>query len=283
MLEEELGFELFDRTTRPITVTAAGSVFLTEARSTLDQARRAVERGRQAHRGELARLSLGTVAWACNGAVPAVMRAFRARSPGTGLDVSVERGAAQVEAIRAKRLDVGFAGGGCEPSGIVGERLFEEPMIGVVPEGHPVAYRGVTSLDELGREPYVCISRAATPGLFERQMELLRRRGREPAGIHEAPDIQALLGLVAAGLGVSLLPASSRALCREGVVFVPLEGEVPAVSLFMLWRRDDEREVLRAFADTAREVARPSPAPPQPLRRSGLGEQGSADRAAQVA
>lgn len=285
VLEEELGFELFDRTTRPIRLTPAGAVFLEEARSTVDQARRAVERGRQAHRGELARLTLGTVAWACNGAVPAVMRAFRARSAGTVLEVSVERGAAQVEALRAQRLDVGFAGGAGESSGIVSERLFEEPMIGVVPQGHRAAYRGAAQVDELAGEPQVCISRAATPGLFEQQTELLRSHGREPAGIQEAPDIQALLGLVAAGLGVSLLPASSRALCREGVVFVPLTGEVPTVSLFMLWRRDDDREILRAFAETAREVARPAraQAPARPLRRNGLRQEGGPDRPPQIA
>lgn len=261
MLEEELDFELVDRTTRPVRVTAAGAVFLVEARITLDQARRAVERGRQACRGERGRLSLGTVAWACNGAVPSVIRVFRARFPGTGLDVSVQPGADLLEALRAKRLDVGFAGFACEEPIVTSERLFEESMVGLVPEGHSLSKRRAASLDELLDEPYVCISRAVTPGMFDKQMELLRVRGRERTVVQEAPDIQALLGLVAARLGVSLQPASSRALCREGVVFLPLEGEVPVVSLFMLWRRDDDRELLRAFAETAREVARPWPAP----------------------
>ncbi len=261
MLEEELDFELFDRTTRPVRVTAAGAVFLVEARLTLEQAHRAVERGRQACRGENGRLSLGTVAWACNGAVPSVIRAFRARFPSTGLEVSVQPGAGQVEALRAKRLDVGFAGLGFEGPIVTSERLFEEPMVGVVPQGHPLAERKAASLEELLDEPYVCISRAVTPGMFDLQMELLRLRGRERTVVQEAPDIQALLGLVAAGLGVSLQPASSRTLCREGVVFIPIGGEAPVVSLFMLWRRDDHRELLRAFAETVREVARPSPAP----------------------
>ena len=261
MLEEELDFELLDRTTRPVTLTAAGAVFLVEARITLDQARRAVERGRQASRGERGRLSLGTVAWACNGVVPSVIRAFRARFPSTGLEVSVQPGTDQVEALRAKRLDVGFTG--FEPEGplVTSERLFEEPMVGVVPEGHPLSARKAASLEELLDEPYVCISRAVTPGMFEKEMELLRLRGPDRTVVQEAPDIQALLGLVAAGLGVSLQPASARTLCREGVVFIPVDGEVPVVSLFMLWRRDDDRELLRAFAETAREVAHPSPGP----------------------
>ena len=258
MLEDELGFELFDRATRPVSLTVAGAVFLEEARSTLDQARHAVERGRRAHRGELGRLTLGTVAWACNGAVPAVIRAFSARFPGTRLEVSVQPWVGQIEALRAKRLDVGFAGGGCEASLIASERLFEEPMIAVVPEGHALAERGVAALEELLGEPYLCLSRAATPGMYETQMELLGLHGREGAVVQEAPDIQALLGLVAAGLGVSLQPASSSTLCRKGVVFIPVEGEAPVVSLFMLWRRDDDREILRAFTETAREAALPA-------------------------
>ena len=264
LVERELGFELFDRATRPVTLTAAGAVFLVEARRTLDQAGRAVARGREAHRGEVNRLSLGTVSWACNGAVPAVMRDFRARFPDTRLEVSVRPGIDQVEALLASRLDIGFAGGGCERSPIASEQLFEEPLIGAVPDGHPLTQRGAASLDELLSEPYVCISRLATPGMFEQQMELLRLRGRDGGAIQEAPDIQALLGLVAAGLGVTLLPASSCALRREGVAFVPLEGAVPVVSLFILWRRDEDRDLVQSFVQTARDVARAArPASPR--------------------
>lgn len=273
MLEEELDFELFDRSTRPIRLTAGGAVFLEEARSTLDHARRAVERGRQASRGERGRLSLGTVAWACNSAIPSVIRAFRARFPNIGLEASVQTGTDQVEALRSKRLDVGFTAYGYEGPIVTSELLFKESMVGVVPEGHPLSEREVAPLEELLDAPWVCISRTITPGMFNMQMELLQLRDSGRTAVQEAPDIQALLGFVAAGLGLSLLPASSCTLGREGVTFIPVAGDVPRVSLFMLARRDDHRKLLQAFKETAREVAHPVavPSPSSDLGRRSRG------------
>lgn len=255
MLEDDLGFELFDRKTRPIGLTPAGEVFCEEARLTLEQARRAVERGREAHRGDRGRLSLATIGWACNTVVPAVIRAFRETFPGINLEVSIKPGEDQVNALRQQRLDLGFAGGGCDDALVVSERIHQEPMTAVVPEGHRLAGRRPVALSDLLGEPLLCISRAVAPGMFDAQMELLRRRGIERAVVQEAPDTQVLLGLVAAGLGVSLQPASTRVLGRQGVVFVPLhEQEAPAVSLFVLRRRDDDRDLPGAFLETARAV-----------------------------
>ena len=253
MLEEDLGFELFDRTTRPVGLTRAGDVFFKESLLTLEQARRAVELGREAHRGDVGRLSLATIGWACNAVVPAVLRTFREEFPGAKLEVSIMAGDAQVDALRLKHLDVGFAGGAIEDALVTSELLHREPLVGVVPDGHRLAGRESIEITELISDPLLCISRAAAPGMFDHQMELLSRHGVERTAVHEAPDTQALLGLVAAGIGVSLQPASTRMLCRDGVSFVPLADEdAPSVSLFMLSRRGEDRTLPQAFLAMAR-------------------------------
>ncbi len=257
-LEDQLGTELFDRSSRPIRLTAAGAAFLEEAQLTLDQARRAVERGRRAGRGELGRLSIGALPSAYNGILPSVVRAFGGRFPDVSLELSTLAPADQADALRKARLDLGFAGFPrrlAEGQGLRAEVLVEEPMVAIVPEHHPLAERAEVSLEEVANEPRVSMSRAVAPTLFDEQAALFRGRDLTPTVVHEASDVQGLLGLVAAGVGVALHLDSFRNLGRRGVTFVPLEGETPKVTLCLLWRRDDDRELVRAFVDTARRVA----------------------------
>lgn len=257
-LEQELGTTLLDRSTRPIRLTTAGAAFYEEAALTLDQARRAVERGRRAGSGELGQLSIGALPWAYNGIVPPVLRAFGARLPDVRLELDTVSPAEQVEDIQRGRLDVGFSGFAQRLAlahALEAEPLVQETMVALVPQHHPIATRAQVSLEELAAEPRLSMSRLAAPALADEQAALFRQRGLSPRVAHEATDIQGLLGLVAAGVGVALHLESSRNLHRSGVAFVPLEDDVPPVTLHLLWRSEDDRKVVRAFVETAREVA----------------------------
>lgn len=261
-LEQELGTELFDRSLRPIRLTAAGVAFLEDAERTLHQAQRAVDRVRRAGRGELGQLSIGAMPWAYNGVVPAVVRAFRSRSPDVSLELSTLAPAEQAEALQKGRLDVGFA---ALPRWLADahvlkfEAIVEEPMVAIVPDQHRFSKQSQVALHELSGEPRVCISRAVAPELADAQATLFRERGLTPTVLHEASDVQGLLGLVAAGVGVALHIESVANLRRRGVTFVALEPELPTMTLSLIWRRDDDRELVRAFVETARQVARSLP------------------------
>ena len=262
-LEHELGVELFDRNSRPIGLTAAGRTFAEEARLAVDQADRAVANGRRAARGELGRLSLGTTFWAYNALVPAVVRAFRARAPDVQLDISTAPPTVQVDDLQKRRLDVSFL---AFAQWLVGRRaievepLMDEPMVAIVASDHPLARRAAVSLAELAEQPFVALAHAIVPGLVDKQMEAFHERGLYPTQVQEAPDPLALFSLIGAGVGVGMHMASFGQMRHPGVAFVPIEGDPVTATLLMLWRRDDDRALLRGFLDTARDCAGSLPA-----------------------
>jgi len=257
-LEDTLGVALFDRSTRPIRLTAAGDAFLEEAQLSLRHAERAVHRSRRAAGGEIGRLGIGATFWALSAIVPAVLRGFRARVAEVSLELTTAAPTALVDDLKKERLDLGFvafaewSGGGRT---LQAEPLLEEPMMAIVPEGHPFAQRASIGLEELADEPFVMLAHAIVPGLVDQQMAAFHARGVAPADVHETTDPWALLSLIAAGVGVGLHMASFSRVSHPGVVFVALAGDAPTATLLLLWRREEDRELVRTFVSVAREVA----------------------------
>jgi DNA-binding transcriptional LysR family regulator len=162
----------------------------------------------------------------------------------------------QATALREERVDVGFSQWMIDTRGLTAEPLLEEPLVAVVPEEHPLAERELLSLEEVAREPFIAMCSVCTPHVAEEQAALFRSRGLLRSVVQETCSVLHQLGLVAAGLGIGLSLASSANLRRRGVAFVPLERDTPTSTFFLLWRRDEEREVVRGFLETARQVAR---------------------------
>lgn len=139
--------------------------------------------------------------------------------------------------LKKERLDLGFvafaewSGGGRT---LQAEPPLEEPMMAIVPEGHPFARRVSVGLEELAGEPFVMLAHAMVPGLVDQQMAAFHARGVAPADVHETADPWALLGLIAAGVGVGLHMASFSQVSHPGVVFVALEGDAPTATLLLL-------------------------------------------------
>lgn len=255
-LEEEVGTELFDRTTRPIRLTEAGTAFLEEAHLLLEQSRRAIDRSRRTALGKDGHLVVAGLPWAFHETVPLVVRAFGARFADVSFELSMREPADQVNAVEKHWVDVGFTRPVIESRALRVEPLLEEGFVAAVPEHHPLAERAEVSLDELAREPFVSISEQVVAGFAFQQASEFARRGLTPKIVHEAPDPSSQLALIAAGAGVGLhLAASAHNPRSRGVAFIPIDVEAPTVTLAMLWRRDDDRELVRAFLDTAREVA----------------------------
>ena len=258
LLEEQLGAELFDRGKQPIRLTAAGSAFFEDAQLALHHSARALEQGRRAARGELGHLSLGAISWANNAIVPDALRAFHGRAPDVSFDLYTTSPNAQVEGLHKRRLDVGFSAFARwmkDGPGLRVEPLLEEPMVALIPQDHPLATRPHVSLAELANERLVVLADSVTPGLVDKQVSIFHERGLSPANIQDTHDPWALHTLVAAGIGVSLHMASFSNVRHRGVAFVPLEGDPPTATLFMLSRRDDDRELVRSFLASTREVA----------------------------
>ncbi|MEW2502777.1 MULTISPECIES: LysR family transcriptional regulator [unclassified Amycolatopsis] len=251
-LERMLGAKLFDRDTRGTSLTAIGTLFLPEARAVLARADEAFDLVARATRGEVGRLCLAFLATTTNYLLPPVVRAVRQRLPELRLTTEETTIAPLVEGVRKGRYDVAFT----RPplvSDLESRTLVIEPVCAVLPEGHPLADRAEVTLAELAGERWVLTPRSSWEPWHEAFDSSFRTAGFTPDVVHRDASVQALLGLVAAGVGITRLARSARSLRRSGVVFVPIAGEV--VSTEMVWLEGNDSAALHALLDVVTDVA----------------------------
>jgi DNA-binding transcriptional LysR family regulator len=266
-LEQELGAALFNRTKRRVELTPAGRAFLEHTRQILAETERAKRVARRAGRGEIGRLAIGFVSSADLDVLPRVLRAWHERFPDVEVELHALLTAAQVEALGHGRIDVGFIRLPTDETGLVVDAIQREPLIAVLPERHDLARRARVRLRDLANETMLLFARHTAPGYFDVFIGACRRAGFTPRLL--APgSMQTNLALVAAGLGVSLMPASIRNLRRAGVVYRPLTPPVPQVDMAVAYRRDEPSAIVAAFLQTVRDVVKPARARAHPRSRS---------------
>ena len=274
-LERELGVELLSRTRRRVELTEAGRVFLEEARAILQRVAQATTAARRAARGETGALAIGVVATATYGLMPRAFRLFRARHPDVALTIGVMSTGAQVAALRAGQLQLGIARPPFGDETLVAEPLHEEPVIAALPSGHPLSARRALPLRALAHEPFVLFPRDRRPGWYDFVLGLCRGAGFEPAVGQDAPELATAMALVAAGIGVTLVPAAVQDLRRSGVDYRPLAAPAPRTQLIALRRAGEPLPVVARFIAVVREVLGEPPAadpradgPGRPARRA---------------
>ncbi|GAB7548455.1 LysR family transcriptional regulator [Cupriavidus sp. 8B] len=231
-LEEELGVLLMRRLPRGVRPTEAGLALLEEARAVLARAEGVADVVRRAAAGEQGRLAVGfTSSAALHPFVPAVLRRFRESVPGVAVTLEEAGTSELVDAILHERLDAAFVRSPVgSTAGLVLDAVLEEPMLAALPAGHPLAAQaGALPLAALAREPFILYRRPAGPGLYDAILTACRAAGFSPLVAQEAPRLPATLSLVAAGLGVSVVPASMHRLGGEDIVYRPL-GESPPLT-----------------------------------------------------
>jgi len=251
-LEEALGVELLIRNRRGVEVTVAGEAFLEQARAVLAAMDQAVGVARRADQGELGQLSIGFVGSAMYGRVPDVLRRFRTEHLGVHLTLRELGTAAQVDALVHGEIDVGFLRPPVSAEGIEIEHFADEPVVVVLPQDHHLVGMPSLTLVHLRRERFVQLSAAAAPGQHEAIHRALAAEGAAPLVVQEAEEMQTVVGLVASGLGVSLVPASVRALDRHDVVYRDIVGPAPRVELAVAFRKRDASPVVASFVSSVR-------------------------------
>ena len=255
-LEAELGAPLLRRHPRGVELTQAGEVLLTEARTVLEQVERAVTATRRAGRGEAGRIGLGfTSSASFHPLVPAMVRAYRDAYPLVALSLEESGTSELVDALVQQRLDAAFVRSPIgAASGIAVHSILEEPMVAALPAGSPLARaRHPLPLAALAGEIFILYRRPLGPGLYDAIIAACQRAGYSPNIGQEAPRMLATLGLVAAGLGVTLVPQSMRRLRVHGVVYRTIEGEARLVApLNLAYRRSETSPAARRFTALAR-------------------------------
>jgi DNA-binding transcriptional LysR family regulator len=258
-LEEELDVRLLERSRRRVELTAAGAAFHERALEILAAVDDAARLARQVQRGEVGRLSIGFVGSAIYSIVPDVLRAFGASREGVDLRLRELTTAAQLDQLESGRIDVGFIRPASQRAGIAIEPVLHEPVVVALPESHRLAPREELALDELAGEPLVMLTRTGSPGVRDALETATARFELEGQLVQEAAEMQTVIGLVAGGVGFSLVPGSVRELERRGVVYRSLANG-PTLELALAWRAADRSPVLAAFREVVREAAhRPPP------------------------
>lgn len=251
-LERELGVQLLTRSSRRVALTAAGVVFLADARAILARIAAAAESVRRADRGELGRLGVGFVASATYAVLPDVLRRFREGFPEVELMLYELTAAEQAEALREGTINIGFARPFLEDPALIVEPVARESFVVALPEGHALAAQSNVALSDLAPEPFILFPASPKPSYADTVYALCEGAGFAPQVAQEVREMQTAVSLIAAGIGISLVPASVQNLRRQGVVYRPLTDPTPLTELVLAYRRDDSSPVLQVFLETVR-------------------------------
>jgi len=253
-LEEDLGVKLFHRNKRQVQLTEAGQAFLQEARRILAQVEQGIQVAQRASRGEIGRLVVGFERSSAYDVVPFSIKIYQERFPDVELVVYDMETGEQVQALYEERIDIGFFVPPLNDDKLAVETVLREPLILVLPETHPLSVQGEVRVQELASENFITCPRNKS-GLYKQVLAICYQAGFSPRVIRETNEMQIMLGFIAAGLGIALLPASIKHFQRLGVVYRSLQQCTLKVELAMAWRRDDPSLVLQAFLKIVREFA----------------------------
>lgn len=251
-LEHELGYPLFDRSRRPIELTAAGAALLEHTRGIFAGVEAAIREARRAGAGHSGRLTIGYPTSLAYSGLSTLLRAFRERSPEVAIEVRELSPGEQVEALKRGDLDVGFVRTPLHEPELASENIRNEKLVLALPVDHRLAIRERVALSAAANEPFVFFPRARGPGFFDFLMGFCRDSGFSPHIVQEAPQID-VLALVAAGFGLSIFPDSVREFRRADIVLRPIIGS-PTTELRVTWRNGDTSPAVARFIETVRKV-----------------------------
>jgi len=257
-LEEELGVQLFTRTAKGMEITHAGTLFLHEARNIFALIEQATERTQRAGQGRLGRLDVATFGSGILDTIPHILLAFRRDYPDVKVVLHTLEKHAQIEALRQRRITIGF-NRMLEPlSDIRSELVVTEKLMLGVNESSPLALRNSIDFHEIEQHPLILFPAQSRPNFIDKVLKLCELSGFSPQVSQEVDDILTGVALVASGFGVCIVTEAAQALRLPGVVYVPLSNTPPgsSVDLSCIYREDDRSPILESFLGTIREYAR---------------------------
>ncbi|HTD05297.1 LysR substrate-binding domain-containing protein [Undibacterium sp.] len=261
-LEEEVGVQLLERSKRWVRLTPAGKFFLDDARKILAMSEQATQTARRANRGEIGELRIGfTPSTPFTEIFPAVINLFRKRFPQVTLSLRELPTMRQLEAIEERQLDLGFI----RPTEVEVAKsislniLSDDPLLLVMPAKHRLANRKSIPFKELAAESFVMYPHHAGTGLSRQIQRLCREAGFEPRIVQEAQEASTIIGLVAAGCGVSILPESFRNIQLSGVAYRPMAGHTSKTTLMLAKLANENNPLTAAFLELAATAAKIRP------------------------
>lgn len=241
ILEQQVGARLFARTNRSVSLTEAGRQFLADSRQILLQVNEAAARASRLHHGETGELRIGFTSSApFIKAVSDTLSTFRQRYPDVHIQMRETNTREQILPLTEGGLELGLMRNTQLPDTLDWQVILREPLLAMIHRDHPLARQDEVSLIELGQEPFVFFDPHVGTGLYDDILGLMRRYGVTPTITQEVGEAMTIIGLVASGLGVSILPASFRRVQLQEMRWVPIAQEDAVSEMWLVWSKHHE-------------------------------------------
>ena len=253
-LEAELVTSLLARNKRHVELTYAGRQFLLEAKEIIALADRAAVHAKQSGTTHARLLRIGMAYCSDHLGITKLAGQFAACHQNLRLELVTMPVALQLVALRDETLDVGFVPSPISDPALSHEIIVNQPLVLAFSQKHPLLARARISLEELANEPFVIPSRIRAPIIHAAVQKVCHEAGFVPQMAHEADHLSVLLGLVAAGAGVAIVPATARKIEPRRVVYRTPDPSLDGLEIAIAWRQGDKSTVLSEFVSTARRL-----------------------------
>ncbi|TYS29413.1 LysR substrate-binding domain-containing protein [Bacillus pumilus] len=251
-LEEELGVTLFHRTRRQVELSDSGRVFLEEARRTLLQVDRTIKATQLADDGKIGHLTIGFVD--STDIVIDIIKRFRESFPNIHLVLCEMATEQQLKALYKKEIQIGFIRSNQNNKILTSEICCEESLSLVLPENHPLASFPKVPIHLLANEPFIMFPRHLGAAFYDLIISYFWENSISLNVVQEAIQMHTIVNLVAAGIGISVVPSSVESVKRSGVVYRKIQETTPKVNLYVSWRQDETSTVADHFLTVVREA-----------------------------
>ncbi|WP_296445462.1 LysR family transcriptional regulator [Rhodoferax sp. UBA5149] len=254
MLEDSLGAPLFERSRQGVRLTDAGTRFLSDARSLIREADQVLGRFEPQDAPALAELSVGITTVIDASLFAWVEAAFAQRFPETRLTVKRQNSSQCIRDLNRGTLDAAVIGLPSHAEGLTTEHLCDEPMVACIPASHAAAKKRQLSVLDLAQDSLFWFDRKLNPAYYNHCEKVFERLGFRPERVPEPSDHHVLLGLIANGQGVALIPRSLKAMTRKGIVYKSLlEGEQLRISVGVAYRVGEVSKTVAALIGLLKE------------------------------
>ena len=253
-LEAELGVSLFERTKRRVELTAAGRVLYERSRTNLASIEHSLEEAISVSRGEAGRLTIGMVGSAAYAILPQILRAFSTIHAGVEFRFHAMTTTQQIRALLDNRIDIGLVRTPLRNDGIDVHHLADESLMVAIHASHPLAAEPVISMRMLADERLLISPREDAVGYHDEVISVCNAAGFTPRIACEAQPFSTLIGLVAAGLGLAIVPDALKHIQLDQVTYRPLNASVRKTAFALAVRSSDRTPLVTGFIESARRA-----------------------------
>ena len=253
-LETHLGVPLFERNRRSVRLTAAGEAVLADSEELLERIADIELRAGKIGSGEVGHLRIGFVASATAQVIPAIVLSFRKLYPGVSLDLKNIPTVQQIDALKTGSIDVGFVRLPVSVDGISIHSVHREPFAMVLPKAHPLASEKALTVRQLANEPFIAYGRKWAPLFYDHWTAICRRASFSPNVVQEVAEMETALVLVAASIGVAILPEGIARRSRSGLKVKPLTAEKAISEIGVAVQTSRATPLLQRFVKVAKQL-----------------------------